>query len=184
MSRSRLQAALLVDGYNVIGAWSGLSQVRDRLGLETSREKLIEALVSYSAFEGLETKIVFDAYLQKRPSCFEVITKNLSVHYTEFGQTADTYIEKTCAEFSRNGFSSPSRLIVATSDRVQQMMVVGYGAEWMSAQQLVDKVRSTTYRLKQEHGTSKKSSSRFLIHSLDPKIQERLAQLRKFEGDD
>jgi predicted RNA-binding protein with PIN domain len=180
MSRSRLQAALLVDGYNVIGASSVLSRVRDRLGLETSRQKLIEDLVSYSAFEGLATTIVFDAYLQSGPSSCQVITENLSVHYTEFGQTADTYIEKMCATFDgRNLYHSSLRLIVATSDRTQQMMVMGYGAEWISAQRLINKVEATAHQLKHQHQPKKPSSRRFLIDALDPTTQQRLAELRK-----
>ena len=177
MPRSRLQAVLLVDGYNVIGAWSCLQKTRDCEGLEASREKLIEALVNYSAFEGLDTQIVFDAHYQDTPSCGEVITQNLSVHYTEFGQTADTYIERFCASFSHE--QTPNRLIVATSDRTQQLMIMGYGAEWMSAQQLVFAVESTANRVRRQNRAKKQSSSRFLVNSLDAKAQQRLAEWRK-----
>ncbi len=179
MPRSRLQAILLVDGYNVIGAWPALQKIRDRDGLEASREKLIEALINYSAYEDLETKIVFDAHYQDRRACTEVINQSLSVYYTEFAETADTHIEKLCASFRHEFKLAASRVIVATDDRAQRLTVVGYGAECMSAQQLVYAVESTAQRIKMQHRPKKQSSSRFLVNSLDPRSQQRLAEWRK-----
>ncbi len=179
MSRSFPQAVLLVDGYNIIGAWSYLKETRDGDGLEAARWQLIEALISYSAFQGFETQVVFDAQYQNTCSNQETITQNLSVHYTDFGQTADTYIEKACASsrlYLRQ--ARPLRLIVATSDRVQQLMVLGYGAEWMSAQQLGCEVESTALRVQRQNKPRKQSSSRFLANSLDAKARQRLAELR------
>ncbi len=179
MPPPRSQAVLLVDGYNVVGAWPSLQKTRNRHGLEAARGKLIEALVNYSAFEGLDTQIVFDAQYQATGSNCEVITSNLSVHFTEFGQTADTYIEIFCASFRRNLSLPLKRLIVATSDRAQRLMVVGYGAECMSAQQLVYDVESKARRLISQNCAKKQSSGRFLVNSLDAKAQQRLAELRK-----
>lgn len=179
MPPSRLHAVLLVDGYNVIGAWSSMQKMRDRDGLEAARDALIEALVNYSAFEGWDTQIVFDAHYQNTGSNSQVITSNLSVHYTEFGQTADTYIEKFCASVHRSLSIPPRRLIVATSDRAQYLTVVGYGAEWMSAQQLVYEVESKTRRLRSQHGSNKQSAGRFLVNSLDARSRQRLAELRQ-----
>ena len=179
MPRSFPQAALLVDGYNIIGAWSCLKKTRDGDGLEAARWQLIEALISYSAFQGFETQVVFDAQYQNTCSNQETITQNLSVHYTDFGQTADTYIEKSCAS-SRSYIrqTQPLRLIVATSDRVQQLMVLGYGAEWMSAQQLGYEVESIALQVQRQNKPRKQSSSRFLANSLDAKARQRLAELR------
>lgn len=173
------QAVFLVDGYNVIGAWPSLQKARNRHGLEAARDKLIEALVNYSACEGLETQIIFDAQYQATSGNCEAITSHLSVHFTEFGQTADTYIEIFCASFRRKLSLPPRRLIVATSDRAQRLTVVGYGAEWMSAQQLVYDVELKARRLLSQHRSPKQSPSRFLVNSLDAKAQQRLAELRK-----
>lgn len=193
MPRYLPQAVLLVDGYNIIGTWPCLKETRDGNGLEAARWQLVEALLNYSAFQGFETQIVFDAQYQNTCSNQEVITQHLSVYYTDFGQTADTYIEKFCASFrpylgrvlpgtgasSKSPYQSrPSRLIVATSDRTQQLMVLGYGAEWMSAQKLGYEVESTTVRVQRHHKPGKQASSRFLANSLDAKSRQRLAQLR------
>lgn len=178
MLRPSLQAFLLVDGYNVVGAWPELKKMRDRDGLEAARRGLIEALANYSAFQGFDTQIVFDAQYQDNPSSCEIITQNLSVQYTDFGQTADTYIEKLCAGFRNDIKKFNQRLIVATSDRAQQLTVVGYGAEWMSAQQLAFDVEFTARRVQRKQRSSQRSTQRFLASSLDPAAQKRLAELR------
>jgi uncharacterized protein len=178
MPRSSARAVLLVDGYNIIGIWSKLKMKLDHQGLEASRRELIESLVNYSAFEGLETRVVFDAHSRQEPSYIEVISKSVSVCYTDFGQTADTYIEKTCATFRRELVNLHRRLIVATSDRAQQQTVLGYGAEWMSALQLAHAIEATEGRCRSKQKTRQKPSSRFLVSGLDAEAQQRLAQLR------
>jgi uncharacterized protein len=172
------QAVLLVDGYNIIGLWPRLREKRDRDELETARRELIEVLVNYSAVQDFEARLVFDAQYRDTPSVKEIITKNLSVHYTDFGQTADTYIEKSCANLRYELRSLKRRMIVATSDRAQQLTVIGYGAEWMSADRLAADVESTARRSERQQKSRKQNSSRFLANSLDAESQQRLAKLR------
>jgi predicted RNA-binding protein with PIN domain len=178
MPRPSPQAMLLVDGYNVVGLWAELRRVRDCEGLEASRRQLIEVLANYSAFQGFDTQIVFDSQYRDSAGSREIITSDLSVHYTDFGQTADTFIEKTCANFRFDLRKFHQRLIVATSDRAQQLTVVGYGAEWMSAERLAAEVELVTQRVQRRQKTAKKPSGRFLAHALDPIAQQRLTQLR------
>ena len=179
MQPSLPEAVLLVDGYNIIGAWSYLTKTRDRLGLEAARGELVSALTNYSALQGYETQVVFDSQYQNTCSSQEIINQNLSVHYTNFGQTADTYIEKSCAALRPYlKQSHRCRLIVATNDRVQQLVVVGYGAEWMSAHQLNCEVESTLKISLTKHRQRKQSASRFLANSIDAKARQKLAQLR------
>jgi hypothetical protein len=196
MAHSRNQSVLLIDGYNVIGAWSDLhplNDVSDRQSpgqssqpwyysqpedLQTARNKLIEVLINYSSFEGYNTCIVFDAHQRDTPSYSEVISANLSVHYTDYQQTADSYIERYCALFRTERYRG-DRLIVVTSDRAQKLTVVGYGAEWISSQQLVSQVEASALREKRKHRSKQKSDGRFLINSLDPNVRERLKDLRQ-----
>ena len=187
MPPSRKQAVLLVDGYNVIGAWTDLHdrhtrhnplQSGSREDLEVARAKLIEALINYSAFEDYETKVVFDAYSRDAPAYSEIITPNLTVHYTDVLETADTYIEKFCAAFRHDLQYSGSRLIVATSDRAQQLTAMGFGAEWISSLQLISDVDFSAKRSKRRHRPQKQSSGRFLFNSLDSKAQAKLSALR------
>jgi uncharacterized protein len=173
------QSVLLVDGYNIIGAWSCLKRTRDTAGLETARLELIEVIINYSAYMGYETQIVFDAHYQNTCSSKEVITQLVSAYYTDFGQTADTYIEKLCASLRPSlAQSIISRVIVATSDRTQQLMVQGYGAEWISAQQFCCEVENTVCRAQQKSKQNKKSNGRFLANTIDAKARARLAEMR------
>ena len=177
MSPSLPSAVLLVDGYNIIGSWTCLKKTRDELGLEAARLELVESMTSYSALEGYDTRIVFDAH-QTPFSNAEVITEHLSVYYTDFGQTADTYIEKTCASLRYQLASATiSRIIVATSDRAQQLTVQGYGAQYVSAQKLCQQVK-TTCRMRPDNKKRQQSKGRFLANSIDPKSRQRLVELR------
>lgn len=182
MSPSSYQAILLVDGYNIVGDWSDLKKSRDRHGLEAARHELVECLINYSAAVAYRTKVVFDAHYQDTPRSTEMHTSALSVHYTAFAETADTYIEKFCATFSRKKYQQEStRLIVATSDRAQQLTVVGYGAEWLSAPMLAREVEQTAQKTKSKtkKQTKKLPSGRFLFNTLDPVAQKRLRQMQR-----
>jgi uncharacterized protein len=176
------QAILLVDGYNMVGAWEHLKDIRDRQGLEEARRALAHSLVSYSAYQDYDTRIVFDAQYQDKPSSQEVISGSVTICYTDFKQTADSYIEKACALFRKDLRKYDQRLIVATSDRAQQLTVVGYGAEWMSAQGLQTEVELAEMRVSRRRRSEQKKgrtmNGRFLFSGLDPAARERLTRLR------
>lgn len=177
MASKSSQAILLVDGYNIIGAWPGLSELKEEQGLDAARGSLITSLANYSAFQAYETWVVFDAYGQRTPASQEPITPYLSVHYTNFGQTADSYIERACAKFRNDARKFTKRLIVATSDNVHRQTVIGYGAEGISALHLESEVARTTQRVKTRQKPRKKRSSR-VLDSLDPAVKDRLSQMR------
>ena len=173
-------AVLLVDGYNVIGVVPHLKDFRDRHGLAESRHALAEALTNYSAYHDHETELVFDAQYQGDYGKREALTQHLAVYYTDFGQTADSYIERNCALFFREDIRRfEKRLIVATSDRAQWMTAVGYGAEWMSAEKLAHELGLTQQQVKKQQQQPRPSQQRFLMRSLDPKAQEKLTLLRQ-----
>lgn len=180
MASSAPQALLLVDGYNVIGAWHSLQQMRDRYGLEEARRELITSLIDYSAYQNFDTQLIFDSYYQDTPGSREVITGNLTVRYTDYKQTADTYIEKTCAQFRKDIRKFEQRLIVVTSDRAQQLTVTGYGAEWMSANRLLVEVDLVAQRVRRKQQPSRKqqASRRLLANALDPVARQQLAKMR------
>jgi predicted RNA-binding protein with PIN domain len=178
MPRSTPLAILLVDGYNVVGSWADLKQIRDRDGLPAARRQLIEVLTNYSAYQDFDTHLVFDAQYRDIPSTREAVTRNLVVCYTDFGQTADTLIEKACAAFRNDVRKFHQRLIVATSDRAQRLTVVGYGAECISVEQLALDIHSATIQVKRKKKSSQKNTGRFLANCLDPEAQKKLTQMR------
>jgi uncharacterized protein len=174
MARLPPLTTLLVDGYNVIGAWPQLQKMRDRNNLEAARDRLSEALSNYSAFRGYRTHLVFDAQFRQGQGSSEQITDLLHIFYTESGQTADTHIELYCAQARREA----ERVRVATSDSAQKLTVMGYGAEWVSAQQLVTDLKATARSIQESQRNAKQQPGRLLAHGLDPEAQRRLEQLR------
>ncbi|MBD2652681.1 MULTISPECIES: NYN domain-containing protein [Synechocystis] len=184
-------ALLLVDGYNIIGQWNHLKQTRESFGLEMARQTLIDELISYSSHQGYQTQVVFDAQYQQSPASQEHPSPHLSIHYTAWLQTADTFIEKRCAHYCRHTYEYPGRVIVATSDRAQQLTVVGYGAEWMSAHLLAQEVDQSRAQIRQQAKHYGKKSQRRSpkgkplgekqrgwVHKLDPSVREKLSQWR------
>ena len=83
-------ALLLVDGSNIIGSWTSLKLTRDRDGLETARQELVERLLNYTTHQGYKTQIVFDSQYQKTTSTEEPYGPHLSVYFTAWTQTADS----------------------------------------------------------------------------------------------
>jgi predicted RNA-binding protein with PIN domain len=160
---------MLVDGYNVVGAWASLQDVAS--DLDMARSRLVETLASYSAYKGLQTTIVFDAYNNVAPAMTEEVTEYLKLHYTEYRQTADSYIEKVCAQLRKQ-----RRIIVVTSDRAQQLTITGFGAEWMSATSLEQDVRSAERSMRRKQ-RSKSSPSR-LHNVMNEDVRKRLTDWR------
>lgn len=177
MASSSPQALLLVDGYNVIGTWPELKDAKQDHGLETARRDLVEALVNYTAHQGFQTEVVFDAHYQDTPSHQEQYHHNLTISYTGFSETADSYIEKICAGIQTKLALKFARVIVATSDQAQRHTVVGYGAEWMSSQKLQHEVISAQRVFRQGQKKQKyRPKPKFLLHSMDPRVKARLQQ--------
>ena len=162
----------------MIGAWPDLKILRDREGLEVARRELVESLIGYSAYQGFDTEVVFDAQHQSTAGTREVINQYFKIFYTDYRQTADSYIEISCSKFRNDLRKFDHRLIVATSDRAQQLTVVGYGAEWMSAHQLWSEVEASRSRVRTKQKNKGRSPKRFLASSLDPVAQQRLSKMR------
>ena len=121
---------LLVDGYNIIHAWEDLSRLA-REDLDGARCRLMDILSNYQGWRKCHVILVFDAYKVKgNPGSVEKY-HNIHVVYTKEAETADMYIEKTTYEIARE-----HRVRVATSDGLEQLIILGHGAVRMSAREL------------------------------------------------
>ena len=119
---------LLVDGYNIIFAWEELKKLAAQ-DVSAARGALEEILSNYQGFRKCVVILVFDAYKVKgNPGSVEK-KGNLYVVYTKEAETADAYIEKATYELSRKKY----RVRVATSDALEQMIILGHGALRLSA---------------------------------------------------
>lgn len=118
---------LLVDGYNIIFAWEELKKVAQD-NLEDARNMLIDRMCSYKALRPQEIILVFDAYRVKGNRGEVERINNISVVYTREAQTADAYIEKAAFELGKK-----HQVQVATSDGLEQLIILGSGAVRISA---------------------------------------------------
>lgn len=88
---------LIVDGYNMIGAWPELVKLKKQDKLEDARDDLLNRLSNYAKYEGIEVIIVFDAQLV--PGIQQTYKKSrLTVIFTKEDETADSYIERIAGE--------------------------------------------------------------------------------------
>ncbi len=146
---------LLIDGYNIIFAWEDLNKIA-KGSLESARQALIDRLETYRIFKKYEIIVVFDAYRVKGNPGEKEKINGINIVYTKEAQTADSYIEKTAAELTKN-----YKVTVATSDALEQMIIFGSGAMRMSARTLlsdVEIVEETVRRMIEENTLDIKNS--------------------------
>ena len=125
-----MQNILIVDGYNMIGAWQELRELKDT-DFEQARNRLIELMAEYKAALDYRVIIVFDAYLA--PGVEQLYVQSaVEVIYTRKNETADERIEKLSTELKGRKI----QIYVATSDMAEQSVVFGQGALRKSAREL------------------------------------------------
>ncbi len=118
---------LLVDGYNIIFAWDELKELA-RQDVAAARAALEDILSNYQGFRKCVVILVFDAYKVKgNPGSVEK-KNNIYVVYTKEAETADAYIEKATYDLGKD-----HRVRVATSDGLEQLIILGHGALRLSA---------------------------------------------------
>lgn len=127
---------LLVDGYNIIFAWEELRKIADE-NLDVAREQLINILCSYQGYRQCELILVFDAYKVTGGKGSIEKRSNISVVYTKESETADSYIEKVSHKLSKE-----HRVRVATSDGLEQIIILGNGAMRVSAEELLSEIKN------------------------------------------
>jgi hypothetical protein len=124
------EEVLIVDGYNMIGAWPELERLK-QIRLEDARRRLLDMLADYASFSGLKVVVVFDAFRVPGPGR-EYRHRRLQIVYTREKETADECIERLVGEWMSLG----RYLYVATSDQTEQRVAFGRGALRVSAREL------------------------------------------------
>ena len=125
-----MQTILLVDGYNMIGAWKELRPLRDT-NFEEARNRLLDLMAEYRAAIGARVIVVFDAHLV--PGAQQTYVQNgVEIIYTRKNETADERIEKLTNELKGREI----QIYVATSDMTEQNVIFGNGALRKSAREL------------------------------------------------
>ena len=133
---------LLVDGYNIIFAWDELNAL-SKESLDAARHKLMDILCNYQGFQKCVLILVFDAYrVPGSPGSIEQY-HNIHVVYTKEAETADMFIERVTHEIGRN-----RRVRVATSDGMEQIIILGHGALRISARMFHEEVQNVEKQIR------------------------------------
>ncbi|KFZ39831.1 MULTISPECIES: NYN domain-containing protein [Thermoactinomyces] len=158
---------LVVDGYNVIGAKSGVHW--NPVSIEEERVQLIRDLSEYQAMTGRQVHLVFDAH--STPG-IDVKTdeEKILVYYTRRDETADEFIER----FVKKHKSPHRSIYVATSDYLEQRMVFGQGAYRISSRELLEEIRIAKEKLNKKLKRERQQKQR---NTLEERISIDLKQI-------
>ena len=148
---------LLVDGYNIIFAWEELNELA-KASIDAARNKLMDILSNYQGFIGCTLILVFDAYKVKGNQGEVQKYHNIYVVYTKEAETADQYIEKTTHEIGRK-----YKVTVATSDALEQVIVMGQGAYRISARDFYEDVERTEKQIREINERERGEKRNYLL---------------------
>ena len=163
---------LLVDGYNIIFSWEELKELSER-DIGAARGKLADILSNYQGFRKCTLILVYDAYkVEGNPG--EVMKyHNIYIVYTKEAETADQYIEKAVRRIAKN-----ADVTVATSDGLEQVIIMGQGAHRMSAPGLKEEVELALKELRGEHLGRQVNLKNYLLDYLDEETAKQMEEIR------
>lgn len=163
---------LLVDGYNIIFAWEELKELAE-INIESARDQLMDILSNYQGYKKCTLILVFDAY-KVQGNLGEVLKyHNIYVVYTKEAETADQYIEKTVQKIGRK-----YQVTVATSDALEQVIIMGKGAHRMSAIGLKEEVQAMKEEIRKEFLKKTPEDKNYLFDHMDKKMAEEMENIR------
>lgn len=140
-----VQEFLLVDGYNIIFAWDELKS-QAAVNLDAARQALVDILCNYQGYKQCGLIVVFDAYRVKGGKAKVERQNDVYIVYTEEAETADMYIEKVTYALGRDPVKK-RRVRVATSDNLEQTIILGHGSTRISAGMFYDEVKRVEARI-------------------------------------
>ena len=157
-----------MDGYNIVNAWPEL-KARAQTDLEGARLLLMDILSNYQGFTSQRVILVFDAYRVPNNPGRVVRHHNIDVVYTAEAETADSYIEKATYEISKR-----NRVRVATSDGLEQLIILGNGALRVPATELRREVEAVNADIRRMlNGNNAKKNGRAVERALRKAMEER-----------
>lgn len=169
---------LIVDGYNVLGAWPALAKGRP---LADARDDLIRRLHDYAGYTGQKVILVFDAWQSERLARTEEDHGLLTVVFTSKGEMADHYIERLCDEHARRVEMGRLELRVATSDGVEQTIVMGRGAVRLSSRELIREINESKSTGAVYAKPAFKSARSTIMERVPEEVRIQLEKLRRGE---
>lgn len=166
---------LVVDGYNVIGAWEELDKLKQK-DMASARDRLIDVLAEYQAYSGRRVIVVFDAYYVQGISS-KYRTHKVEVIFTKEKETADECIERLVKGLK----NVRNQVYVATSDYAEQRTIFGRGALRISAPELYMEWRNIEREISESIAEHKNVKPQSKI-VLDADILEKFEKWRRGDG--
>ncbi len=152
---------LLVDGYNIIFSWEELNELA-KVNMDAARSKLMDILCNYQGFKKCILILVFDAYKVKGGPGEVFDYHNIHVVYTKEAETADEYIEKVTHEMARH-----HHVTVATSDALEQLIILGQGAIRFSANDLKEEINRVRDQIRRDYLDNQPGGRAFIGDQFD-----------------
>ena len=100
--------------------------------------------------------------------------EEIYIVFTKEAETADNYIERTTTVLQK-GY----KVTVATSDGLEQVIIIGRGAVRMSASELREEVKLINKQVREKIEQIKPIKNNLLLDNLDPAAAEWIENLRR-----
>ena len=127
---------VIIDGYNQIFCWDAFKKL-DQKDIASARDQLIDWVSNYQGYRNCRVLLVFDAYRIKNSETRNYKRGGLEIIYTQYNQTADSYIERIVSELKKE-----YQLTVASSDGLIQNSILAQGCQRMSARECENAILS------------------------------------------
>lgn len=170
---------LIVDGYNVLGAWrSGMGRMSGA-GLDAARDQLTELFKDYAGYAGQQVILVYDAWQSSRMVRTEEKLGPLTLVFTRKGETADQYIERLVDGLAQDIKLDRCEVRVATSDGVEQTVVLGRGATRLSARELLAEMEYTRAAGRRHVNAVAKPGRSTVMERISEDVRRKLESMRR-----
>ena len=163
---------LLVDGCNIIFAWEDLRDLA-QADFHAAQSRLMDILSDYQGIKGCILILVFDAYRVEGHPEETFQYHNIHVVYTKEAETADQYIERTVHKIGRK-----HNVTVATSDGLEQIIIMGQGAARISARGFKDEIASAKQQMREEWQERRDNSKTYLFDGMTPELKSHMEDIR------
>lgn len=163
---------LLVDGYNIIFSWEELNELA-KVNVESARTKLMDILSNYQGYKKMNLILVFDAYRVEGGQGSVQKYHNIYVVYTKEAETADQYIEKTVHAIGRK-----YNVTVATSDALEQVIILGQGGRRMSAHDLEEEIIAMRREIREQYTEKRPEGKNYLFDHLNDEMSDLMEDVR------
>ena len=163
---------MLVDGYNIIFSWEELNGLA-AVNITSARNALMDILSNYQGFRKDTLILVFDAYKVEGNPGQVYKYHNIYVVFTKEAETADQYIEKTVHKMGRR-----HQVTVATSDALEQVIILGQGARRLSAGDLKEAVEQASREIREILKERRDTGKNYLLEALPEELVSEMEDVR------